>query len=198
MAGSPKSSRLRPPPSILTAAWSPSTTLKRRKVGVVRQVPLPPRLIRDLDRSFDIRVRQRDPIKAATRLWRWSRTTAWRRVKEVMAMAEVSQGAAMPKGLRHGFGVNATANLVPQHLIQRWLGHASPKTTAIYCDVCGPDERRLAEQMWKSGYPGPVGQMFDRVSSIWWAFTSSPSLLHARNARSRALSSIWRGLSGLL
>jgi site-specific recombinase XerD len=35
------------------------------------------------------------------------------------------------------------------HLVQRWLGHASLKTTAIYCDVCGPDERVFAARMWR-------------------------------------------------
>ena len=125
-------------------------TLKRRKPGAVRQIPLPRALLQGLNRAFNLRYRQRDPVEGATRLWRWSRTTAWRRVKGVMAKAEISRTAAMPKGLRHGFGVNATAKLLPQHLIQRWLGHSSPKTTAIYCDVCGPDERRLAARMWNS------------------------------------------------
>jgi Cro/C1-type helix-turn-helix DNA-binding protein len=32
---------------------------------------------------------QRDPDLAVERLWRWSRTTAWRRVKEVMAAAGI-------------------------------------------------------------------------------------------------------------
>ncbi|MGW1425736.1 tyrosine-type recombinase/integrase [Bradyrhizobium manausense] len=129
-------------------------TLKRRKPGVIRQVPLPRSHIQELDRAFGIRRRQRDPLEASIRLWRWSRTTAWRRIKEIMTMAEVGNTAAMPKGLRHGFGVHASTSLVPQHLIQRWLGHASPKTTAIYCDVCGPDERLFAALMWGSGRRG--------------------------------------------
>jgi integrase/recombinase XerD len=124
-------------------------TLKRRKRGIVRQVPLPRSVIGKLDRVFHLRQRQRDPDSAYRRIWKWSRTTAWRRVKEIMKVADVSRTAAMPKGLRHGFGVNATSNLVPQHLIQRWLGHASLKTTAIYCDVCGPDERACATRMWR-------------------------------------------------
>ena len=42
-----------------------------------------------------------------SRLWRWSRTTAWRYVKAVMVAADITGTPAMPKGLRHGFGVNA-------------------------------------------------------------------------------------------
>jgi integrase/recombinase XerD len=39
---------------------------------------------------------------------------------------------------------------VPQHRVQRWLGHASLRTTAICGDVIGPDERAFAERMWAS------------------------------------------------
>jgi integrase/recombinase XerD len=56
--------------------------------------------------------------------------TAWRRVKEVMQMADVASGPAIPKGLRHAFGVTAFQS-VPPHLVQWWLGHASLRTTAI-------------------------------------------------------------------
>jgi len=36
-------------------------TLKRRKHGIVRQVPLPPKVLRELDRVFKLRIAQRDP-----------------------------------------------------------------------------------------------------------------------------------------
>jgi len=57
-----------------------------------------------------------------------SRTTAWRRVKEVIAAAGITGTPAMPKGLQHGFGVNAFQSSVPPHLVQRWRGHASLRT----------------------------------------------------------------------
>jgi integrase len=123
-------------------------TLKRRKRGVVRQVPLPSDVLDELDREFKLREAQHDPELANQRIWRWSRTTAWRRVKEVMAEAGIAGTPATPKGLRHGFGVNAFQSNVPPHLIQRWLGHASLRTTAIYGDVIGPDERAFAARMW--------------------------------------------------
>ena len=74
-------------------------TLKRRKRGIVRQVPLPPGLLDDLDREFNLRDAQRDPELAKDRIWRWSRTTAWRYVKKVMAAAGIAGTPAMPKGL---------------------------------------------------------------------------------------------------
>jgi integrase/recombinase XerD len=123
------------------------TTLKRRRY-VVRQVPLPFSLVRELDREFRLRQRQGDVRSAADRLWPWSRTTAWRYVKQLMSLAKVSETAAMPKGLRHGFGVAAFQRSVPPHLVQRWLGHASLETTAIYGDVVGREEREFASRIW--------------------------------------------------
>src|ERR1700689_2893766 len=65
-------------------------TLKRRKRGIVRQGPLPRSVLGELDRVFHLRRAQRDPDSACRRIWNWSRTTAWRRVKEVMAAAHVN------------------------------------------------------------------------------------------------------------
>lgn len=124
-------------------------TLKRRAPGVVRQVPLPRTIVRELDLEFGLRMAQRDPIRTRCRLWQWSRTTAWRRVKEVMVAADIHGACAMPKGLRHAFGVNAFHAKIPPHLIQRWLGHASFRTTAIYGDVMGAEERSIAARMWR-------------------------------------------------
>ena len=112
-----------------------------------KQVPLPGDVLHELDREFGVCDAQRDPDRANERIWTWSRTTAWRRVKEIMAAAGISGTPAMPNGLRHGFGVNAFQSNVPPHLIQRWLGHASLRTTAIYGDVIGPDERAFAERI---------------------------------------------------
>ncbi len=124
-------------------------TLKRRRRGVIRQVPLPPDLLRGLNRAFKLRIAQRDAQLSTRRLWTWSRTTAWRYVKAVMAMAGVIGAPAMPKGLRHGFGVSAFQSNVPPHLVQRWLGHASARTTFIYGDVIGAEERAFAARLWR-------------------------------------------------
>ncbi|MGY8666186.1 site-specific integrase [Bradyrhizobium sp. UFLA05-109] len=124
-------------------------TLKRRKRGVVRQVPIPPWLVAELASAFNLRATQRDPRLAAKRLWRWSRTTAWRYVKAVMCGAQVVGTQAMPKGLRHGFGVGAIQAKVPLTLLQRWLGHASLRSTAVYLDVSGDEEHEIARRMWR-------------------------------------------------
>jgi hypothetical protein len=141
-------------------------TLKRRKRGVVRQVPLPPAVLADLDGAFNLREAQREPDFARRRLWRFSRTTAWRYVKAAMASAGIIGTPAMPKGLRHAFGVHAVQARIPMPLIQRWLGHASLRTTSIYIDVTGTDEREIAAFMWykphaaRSLFSGGWSRMF--------------------------------------
>jgi integrase len=123
-------------------------TLKRRRPGIMRQVPLPTSVVRELDLVLGVRAKQHDPMLAGQPLWPWSRATAWRYVKAVMKSAGIGGAAAMPKGLRHTFGVAAFENLVPPHIVQRWLGHASLRTTAIYADVSGREERAFAARIW--------------------------------------------------
>ncbi len=125
-------------------------TLKRHNRGIVRQVPLPPEVLDELDHAFELTAAQRDHDLSGGKIWRFSRTTAWRYVKAIMMAAGVTGAPAMPKGLRHGFGVNAFQSNVPPHLVQRWLGHASLSTTAIYGDVVGREERAFASRMWAS------------------------------------------------
>jgi hypothetical protein len=51
--------------------------------------------------------------------------TAWRRVQEVIAAAGIPDGPhACPKGLRHGFGVQAVSKGIALNMVQKWLGHA--------------------------------------------------------------------------
>lgn len=123
-------------------------TLKRRRAGVVREVPVPPSVLKELEGHFALRGRQRMPETGARRLWRFSRTTAWRRIKSAMRAAGITGVCATPKGLRHSYGVMAF-QLVPQHMVTRWMGHASLKTTAIYGDVSGPEEQLLAARLWE-------------------------------------------------
>jgi len=47
-------------------------------------------------------------------------------------------------GLRHSFGIHASPSGVPLKLVQRWLGHASMTTTAIYLDALDEEEREIA------------------------------------------------------
>jgi len=124
-------------------------TLKRRKASIVREVPIPASFILELATVFDLEKREKDAYQRSSRLWRWSRSTAWRWVKLAMKSASVSGAAATPKGLRHTFGV-AAFQAIPPHIVQRWLGHASLRTTGIYGDVSGREEHLFAERIWES------------------------------------------------
>jgi hypothetical protein len=55
---------------------------------------------------------------------------------------------ASPKGLRHGFGVQAVSSGVPLNMVQKWLGHAQLSTTAIYADAVGAEEKSIMDRMW--------------------------------------------------
>lgn len=115
---------------------------KRKKQLVIRQVPIPRDLIEQIEAVHDL-------SNPAKRLWPWSRSRAWQLVKIVMHQAGIAPGLhASPKGLRHGFGVHAIRNGIPLNLVQRWMGHASMTTTAIYLQVVGSEERELAQRMW--------------------------------------------------
>ena len=124
-------------------------TLKKRKRGVYRTVPVPPDVVTMLDFVHNIRRAQgRRDRGRALRLWSWSPVTAWRHVKAVMQAAGVRGAQASPKGLRHGFGVAAVQARIPLNLVQRWLGHAQLSTTAIYAEAIGPEEQEIAARMW--------------------------------------------------
>jgi integrase len=123
-------------------------TLKRRR-HVVREIPLPLELTADLDRCFGLRERQCDPGRTAERLWKFHRVTGWRLIKAVMQSAGIHGVRATPRGLRHAFGVGTVASGVPLDTVQRLLGHSSIKTTTIYTEACGPDERALIARFWR-------------------------------------------------
>ena len=124
-------------------------SLKKRRKGVYRAVPVPPALLGTLSTVHDIPGTRREPNGGrGLRLWNWSRATAWRRTVEVMDAAGVTGMHATPKGLRHGFGIRSVVSGVPLVMTQKWLGHANLATTAIYTNATGPEEREIARRMW--------------------------------------------------
>jgi integrase len=124
-------------------------TLKKRRSGVYRPVPVPPALLEALDLVHGIRECQSRRDKGRDiRLWPWSRMTGWRAVHAVMVAADLTGPHASPKGLRHGFGVAAVSAGIPLNLVQKWLGHAQLSTTAIYANAIGAEEQDIARRMW--------------------------------------------------
>ena len=89
-------------------------TLKQRRRGCFRSVPIPDSLTavcRELTTG----------LQSSSRLWPFSRATAYRLVKEYMARAGIAGGMASPKGLRHGFAVACLAQKIPLTTAKNWL-----------------------------------------------------------------------------
>lgn len=124
-------------------------SLKKRRSIVFRSVPLPQNLLHDVEEWFEV-----EKVEDG-RIWPWSRMTGYRRICEVMQKARILGNYASPKGLRHGFGVRAIQSNIPLTLVQKWLGHADIKTTAIYTSAMGPEERKIASRMWRNPCVGP-------------------------------------------
>jgi integrase len=112
-------------------------TLKRRRRGFYRAVPVPLTLLQELK-----------IVGGLDRLFGFSRTHAWRVVKSVMHEAGIQGVHGTAKGLRHGFGIAHAAQNTPLNLIQKWLGHASSETTKVYLDAVGEEERTFAKRVW--------------------------------------------------
>ena len=117
-------------------------TLKRRRRGVFRSLPIPV-LLAELLAKFG------SAAESSDRIWKFSRPTAYRLVKECMNQAKIAGGMASPKGLRHGFAVACIAKNIPLTTLQKWLGHARLETTAIYLGLSGDEERELARRLWR-------------------------------------------------
>jgi integrase len=100
--------------------------LKKRKRGVYRAVPVPPAVLEMLAMVHGLKdLKKKTTLKGKPPppLWGFGRTTAWKKVLEVMKAAGVKGPQATPKGLRHGFGVAAIQAGIPLNLLQRWLDH---------------------------------------------------------------------------
>jgi integrase/recombinase XerD len=153
-------------------------TLKRRKRGLYRAVPVPSELLRQLDAVHDVCAAQGDPEKRGLPLWDWGRTTAWKHVKFVMRAAKINETLAMPRAARHAFGVNAVQSAVALNVVQRWMGHARIETTAIYADVIGKEEQALARRTWVNLQKLPQRQWALRTPRE--QSPSAPSSAHLR------------------
>jgi len=123
-------------------------TLKRRRRGLYRAVPVPPEFFGVLNHVHHVVNAQKKVGKIDEPIWLWCRTTAWTRVKEIMAIANIVGVQASPKGLRHAFGVLAVQSGVPLNMVQKWLGHADLSTTVIYANAVGEEEVSIASKLW--------------------------------------------------
>ena len=126
-------------------------TLKKRRRGVYRAVPVPQALI-GYDRPGARPPRgpeaaQKGDSRCAPLAF--ARNTAWRHVTAVMSAASIPDGPhPCPKGLRHGFAIHALSKGVPLNMVSKWMGHAKMETTAIYCNAVDEEQQSIAARMW--------------------------------------------------
>ena len=89
------------------------------------------------------------PPEGEIPIWDLCRVRIWQIVKRVMIEARIPDAPhRSPKGLRHGFGINATVNGAPLHMVRKWMGHAQLSTPAIYADAVGEEEQHIVARMW--------------------------------------------------
>ena len=115
-------------------------SLKKRDRRQIRRVPVPEFLLKELSNL--------PPHLGCKPIWLFSRTTGWRIIKTVMKAADVAGIHATTKGMRHGFGVRGAMMQIPVSVIQSWMGHSDPATTAIYLAVRDEEERELIGKTW--------------------------------------------------
>ncbi len=118
-------------------------SLKKRKKGIFREIPLPSDLLEELRSYID----DLDYDALETSLWSFSLRTASRHVKRVMLKAKISGVQSCARGLRHGFAVHAVT-VAPITMVKKWLGHATLETTEIYLNAVGIEEREIAQKLW--------------------------------------------------
>ena len=134
-------------------------TLKKRRTDAYRAVPVPPDYLDTLNIVHGVREARKTLKHAERRLWSWTREHANREIiKKLMIEAGISEGPyRTPKGLRHAYGVNAIMSGVSLNLLQKWMGHADIKTTAIYANAIGAEETSIAAKMWDDELKGKPG-----------------------------------------
>ena len=123
------------------------STLKRRREHW-RAVPVPDTLLHALELVHRVRAAQASTRARERPLWKVTRQTANRQVRELMRQAGIRGPHACPRGLRHSFGVAAMQAGVPLPTISALLGHASLTTTAVYTTVMGAEACELVSRMW--------------------------------------------------
>lgn len=131
-------------------------TLKKRKDSsgyqkpVYRAVPVPPEYLDTLNTAHGIREAQKSYKRVNTPVWDLTRQRVGQIVSGIMKEADIAEGKhRCPKGLRHGYGINATTNGVQLHMLQKWMGHANMQSTAIYATAIGQEEQEIAARMWE-------------------------------------------------
>lgn len=89
---------------------------------LTRSVPVPDAFIALLEEAHDIR-RAQSSLQADQRVWPQSKKTMHEKLSRIIAEAGISGGPhAVPKGIRHGFLVQAIRQRIDLTRITQWMG----------------------------------------------------------------------------
>jgi len=121
---------------------------RKQRREISREVPIPDQLCRELDLAHHLKHLQVHARGGDQFLWTFSRTTAYRRIAEIMKRAEIEGPQATSRGLRHGFGVAAVEAGVPLTTVAAILGHSDITTTKVYTTASGAEAREFLKKIW--------------------------------------------------
>ena len=114
-----------------------------------REIPIPHDFVRALELVHCLRKHQVNIRSAETHLWKFSRTSAFRYVNDLMKEANIEGPQASSRGIRNGFGVAAIQAGIPLPTIAAVLGQSTFKAMSLLtADFVGLPELRKVERMW--------------------------------------------------
>lgn len=115
-----------------------------------RIVPVPGDFMRILDEACGVlNVLQHHCMQHSMRLWPFGRKKGLGLVQKVMREAMIYGRRATARGLRHTFGVTCIMRGVPELRLQIYMGHASLRTTSIYTQLVGMEDRSILSRTWE-------------------------------------------------
>jgi len=123
-------------------------SLKKRRKGIFRRIPLPELFLDELQMVHNIKKHQKNPKTKNDRLWTWTRNTGYRKIMGIMKLANIEGVHACPKGLRHSFAIHCLEKNIPLNMVSKWMGHSSLEVTTIYANALGKEERKIASRIW--------------------------------------------------
>lgn len=119
------------------------------KNKVFRIVPIPDFYMTVFDKALGIsKILKNELADHTMRLWPFGRKKGGDLVKKVMHAATIFGLRATSRGLRHTFGVFCILKGVPEVRLQKYMGHSSLRTTAIYTALVGMEDREILARTW--------------------------------------------------